>query len=227
MLLSHLPSPMDPKKIGRFRILIIGRASAGNTTVLSRVCNTPENPTIYSAGKKRGEMVFKSNPGFVFHDSPGGGGSEFEKVKAFIEDRSEKTKIENRLHAIWYCIPMDEASRSSTKGEIKFFSPCDTRSILSSIISKDIRRPPKCHVCLPNMDKDDADCEPLIERTAETLEDEVLKQLFVSTQQTNLELCAPENTFNYTETTLSKDPKEIKGHWAPGSHIFEQDYRKV
>ncbi|KAG1833012.1 hypothetical protein EV424DRAFT_1011566 [Suillus variegatus] len=157
---------MNPKKIGRFRILVIGRASAGNTTVLSRVCNTPENPTIYSAGKKRGEMVFKSNPGFVFHDSRGGGGSEFEKVKAFIEGRSEKTKIENQLHAIWYCIPMDEASRSSTQ--------CDTGSVLSSIISKDIRHSPKCHVCLPNMDKDDADCEPLIERTAGTLDDEVL-----------------------------------------------------
>ncbi|KAG2118868.1 uncharacterized protein F5147DRAFT_190374 [Suillus discolor] len=141
--LSHFHSPMNPsKKIGRFRILI-GRASAGNTTVLSRVCNTQENPTIYSAGKKRGEMVFKSNPGFVFHDSRGGGGSEFEKVKAFIEGRSTgERKLKNQLHAIWYCIPMDEASRSFTK--------CDTGSILGSIISKDIRRSPKCHVCLPS-----------------------------------------------------------------------------
>jgi hypothetical protein len=55
--------------------------------------------------------------------------------------------------------------------------------------SQDIRRPPKCHVCLPNMDKDDADYGPLIERTAGTLDDEVVEQLFISTQQTNLELC--------------------------------------
>ncbi|KAG1744529.1 uncharacterized protein EDB91DRAFT_1050456 [Suillus paluster] len=54
---------------------------------------------------------------------------------------------------------------------------------------EDIGWPPKCHVCLPNMDKDGADCGPLIERTAETLDDEALKQLFISTQQTNLELC--------------------------------------
>jgi hypothetical protein len=39
------------------------------------------------------------------------------------------------------------------------------------------------------MDKDDADCGSLIERTAGTLDNEVLQQLFVSTQQTNLELC--------------------------------------
>jgi hypothetical protein len=39
------------------------------------------------------------------------------------------------------------------------------------------------------MDKDDADCGPLIERTAETLDDDTLKQMFVSTQRTNLEVC--------------------------------------
>jgi GTPase SAR1 family protein len=48
---------MDPskirKKIGRFRILVIGRANAGKTTILQRVCKTRENPKIYnSAGKK-------------------------------------------------------------------------------------------------------------------------------------------------------------------------------
>ncbi|KAG2335676.1 hypothetical protein BDR05DRAFT_920661 [Suillus weaverae] len=81
---------MDPseirKKIRRFRILVIGRANAGKTTILQRFCNTRENPEIYnSAGKKidpkvlmasteRGEhdieneMVFRNNPGFVFHD---------------------------------------------------------------------------------------------------------------------------------------------------------------
>jgi hypothetical protein len=40
-----------------------------------------------------------------------------------------------------------------------------------------------------DMDKDDADCGPLIERTAGTLDNEVVEQLFVSTQQTNVELC--------------------------------------
>jgi len=48
---------MDPskirKKIGRFRILVIGRANAGKTTILQRVCKTRENPEIYnSAGNK-------------------------------------------------------------------------------------------------------------------------------------------------------------------------------
>ena len=69
------------------------------------------------------------------------------------------------------------------------------------------RRPPKCHVCLPgkvvdpitidltaylrltDMNKDGADCGPLLEHTAEAMDDEALKQLIISTQQTNLELC--------------------------------------
>ncbi|KAG1841637.1 hypothetical protein C8R48DRAFT_665741 [Suillus tomentosus] len=265
---------MDPsrirEKIGRFRILVIGRANAGKTTILQRVCNTRDNPEIYDgAGKKidltvlmasrevrcapsrcheltcsqRGlhnienEMVFKSNPGFIFHDSRGfeaGGASEFEKVKEFIASRSKEQKMTNQLHAIWYCIPMDEASRSFTAGENKFFSQCDTGSIPVIVLFtkfdalydveyaklkkegrsrkdakelapkraeesfpngpqlkflKDVRWPPKCYVCLSNMEKDDGDCKTLIERTAGALDNEVLQQLFVSTQQTNLETC--------------------------------------
>ncbi|KAG2135094.1 GTP-binding protein [Suillus clintonianus] len=246
------------EKINRFRILIIGRANAGKTTILKRVCNTKENPqifngageqidaTVLNASRERGEhdieneMIFQNNSGFIFHDSRGfeaGGESEYNKVNTFIADRSKKIDIKDRIHTIWYCIPMDQASRAFTQAELKFFSRCDTGSIPVIVIftkfdalydvefarlrkegksrtdakalaprhaeetfangtqlkflyhSKDIRRPPKCHVCLPDMDKDDADCGPLIKLTAGTLDSEVLQQLFVSTQQTNLELC--------------------------------------
>ncbi|KAG2049901.1 hypothetical protein BDR06DRAFT_1011681 [Suillus hirtellus] len=250
---------MDPsrirEKIGRFRILIIGRANAGKTTVLQRVCNTRDNPEIYnSAGKKidpavlaasrecgehdiENEMVFRSNPGFVFHDSCGfeaGDQSYFNRVEAFITRRTKETKIRDQLHVIWYCIPMDEASRSFTGAESRFFFQCDIGSIPVIVLFtkfdalydvefaklrseeksredamelasthaeesfangsqlkflKDIPRPPKCHVCLPHMDQDNADCGPLIERTAGILDDEALKQFFVSTQQAILENC--------------------------------------
>jgi hypothetical protein len=49
-------------------------------------------------------MVFKTNPGFRFHDSRGfeaGGVLELDKVNAFIAERSQETKLERRLHAIW------------------------------------------------------------------------------------------------------------------------------
>ncbi|KAG1893482.1 uncharacterized protein F5891DRAFT_962890 [Suillus fuscotomentosus] len=241
----------------RFRILIIGRANAGKTTILQRVCNTRENPEIYDsngeeidpavlmASRERGvhhienEMVFASNPGFVFHDSRGfeaGGQSEFKKVKDFIASRSKKSRLSDRIHVIWYCIPMDEDGRSFTEAEVKFFSQCDTGSIavmvlftkfdalyddeFAELISKGVsrkdaealapqhakeafangpqlkllynrkgnQRPPRCHICLADMDKENADCGILIERTADILDDDTLKQMFVSTQRTNVEL---------------------------------------
>jgi septin family protein len=39
----------------RFRVLVIGRANAGKTTILQRVCDTTESPTIYRRGKSMGE----------------------------------------------------------------------------------------------------------------------------------------------------------------------------
>src|SRR5882672_5405578 len=59
---SHLQSADDPDNRGafnsgkairkcydkiRFRCLIIGRANAGKTTILQRVCNTTEEPVIF------------------------------------------------------------------------------------------------------------------------------------------------------------------------------------
>jgi GTPase SAR1 family protein len=35
------------EKFGRFRILIVGRANAGKTTLLRAICDTTENPKIY------------------------------------------------------------------------------------------------------------------------------------------------------------------------------------
>ena len=32
----------------RFRVLIVGRANAGKTTILQRVCNTTEQPEIFN-----------------------------------------------------------------------------------------------------------------------------------------------------------------------------------
>ncbi|KAG2102827.1 uncharacterized protein F5147DRAFT_615845 [Suillus discolor] len=133
--------------ISRFRVLIMGRANAGKTTILQKVCNTTDQPEIYDtegneidaaiveSSIKRGnhnimnEMVFKSNPTFVFHDSCGfeaGSEEEFEDMKKFISERAHATELEDRIHAIWYCIPMDEHCRTFQRSEEKFFQECDT-----------------------------------------------------------------------------------------------------
>ncbi|OAX33661.1 hypothetical protein K503DRAFT_748480 [Rhizopogon vinicolor AM-OR11-026] len=138
------------EKLGRFRILVVGRANAGKTTLLQRVCNTTEKPEIFdSLGNKidaavvepfldagypniESGLVFGSNPDFIFHDSCGfeaGGEAEFKKMKEFVLERTSTMKVEERLHAIWYCIPMDESHRAITKAEEIFFSECDTSSV--------------------------------------------------------------------------------------------------
>ena len=42
------------KKAGRSRILIIGRANSGKTTILQKICKTDENPDIFNS---KGEKV--------------------------------------------------------------------------------------------------------------------------------------------------------------------------
>jgi GTPase SAR1 family protein len=41
----------------RFRVLIIGRANAGKTSILQRVCDTTESPAIYRETDQGREVV--------------------------------------------------------------------------------------------------------------------------------------------------------------------------
>ncbi|KAG9315977.1 hypothetical protein JVU11DRAFT_3635 [Chiua virens] len=138
------------EKFGRFRILVIGRANAGKTTILKQICNSTEDPEVYDgSGKKvdpaeiegtteRGshnienELVFRSNPNLIFHDSQGfeaGSIEEFEKMKTFVADRANTTFLKKRIHAIWYCIPMDQYHRAVLAAEEKFFDECDAGNV--------------------------------------------------------------------------------------------------
>jgi hypothetical protein len=148
------------RKFRRFRILVVGRANSGKTTLLQKVCNTTEKPEIFDGkGKKvnppfmqhqnhllidhdqisadvvnssvnvrthpvtigtfltnsnqcgdhdiSNELVFLSNPRFVFHDSCGfeaGGENEFKKMKEFVSERASTRKLNERIHAIWQAI---------------------------------------------------------------------------------------------------------------------------
>ena len=61
-------NPYDLRaKYTRFRILVIGRANSGKTTLLQRVCNTTKDPCIYDKNNKnlvsvrRTEVEFASD----------------------------------------------------------------------------------------------------------------------------------------------------------------------
>jgi len=48
----------------QFRILVIGRANAGKTTLLKRVCNTTKEPCIYDA--ENNNLVSHSSDVYLF-----------------------------------------------------------------------------------------------------------------------------------------------------------------
>ncbi|KAF8344508.1 hypothetical protein F5887DRAFT_1075333 [Amanita rubescens] len=141
---THVKILRERYECPHFRILVIGRANAGKTTILEKVCGVAKGtePIIYD---KDGELLQKSvihlmpsierglhdiehqitYPGsnFIFHDSRGfesGSNEELNIVQEFIEKRSAEIELKYQLHAIWYCIPMD-SPRPILPAELEFF----------------------------------------------------------------------------------------------------------
>ncbi|KDQ21316.1 hypothetical protein BOTBODRAFT_99917 [Botryobasidium botryosum FD-172 SS1] len=140
-----------------FRILIIGRANAGKTTLLRAVCGAEGEPDLYDRDDnkvrtqlcdirlsshihtflQRGEhnieyaLKFPSNPGFSFHDSRGfesGAVDELEVVRQFIRSKAGLGSMKKQLHAIWYCFSADN-NRFMTAADKEFFNTIDTGSV--------------------------------------------------------------------------------------------------
>ncbi|KAJ7429832.1 hypothetical protein B0H11DRAFT_1766382 [Mycena galericulata] len=99
-----------------FRVLILGRANAGKTTILERLTGTAmDKAKVFRDGRvlpdQRGlhnvedEIRFPSKLGFVFHDSRGfeaGSMQELSVVQRFVEDHTSTRTLNQQLHAIWY-----------------------------------------------------------------------------------------------------------------------------
>ncbi|KAJ7683408.1 hypothetical protein B0H17DRAFT_941844 [Mycena rosella] len=237
-------------KCERFRILVIGRANAGKTTLLKAVCDSIENPEIFDSKGKRidpkvvegtsdrglhdieNQLIFKSNPQYIFHDSRGfesGSLEETNKVKAFIAERAGSNTLSEQLHAIWYCLATD-TNRPLLKADEEFFgtdvtgkvpviailTKCDAvdsnafqhfideeEEPVPALVDqkaqemlderfvdglKSMGYPPADYVQVKKMHQN-GDCQQLITKTAGALTDDVLRLLFVSVQQTNINLC--------------------------------------
>ncbi|KAJ6569042.1 hypothetical protein B0H19DRAFT_874386, partial [Mycena capillaripes] len=99
-----------------FRVLILGHANAGKTTILERLTGaTMDEAEVWQDGKilpepKRGlhnidnEIWFRSRPGFIFHNSRGvevGSATELSTVQRFVDESLAATDLRNQLHAIW------------------------------------------------------------------------------------------------------------------------------
>ncbi|KAF8348552.1 hypothetical protein F5887DRAFT_1129560 [Amanita rubescens] len=129
-------------KCSQFRILVIGRANAGKTTILEKVCGVAHGtkpiildhngeplqasftPTIERGLHEIEHQITYDGSNFIFHDSQGfesGGREEIEIVWKFIEMCSAERELRNQLHTIWYCIPMD-SPRPLLSAELEFFN---------------------------------------------------------------------------------------------------------
>ena len=56
----------------------------------------------------RRSFAFKSNPGFIFHDSPGfetGDERQLQDVFSFLEEKAKSGEVDDQLHAIWSVSP--------------------------------------------------------------------------------------------------------------------------
>ncbi|KAJ8075809.1 hypothetical protein PM082_021441 [Marasmius tenuissimus] len=137
------PDEVVKDECKRFRVLVMGRRNAGKTTLLKKMTqssdgrvevrdeygNLVDHGRLLEPSVERGqsridwEITFPSNPGYVFHDSRGmeaGSTEEIDKLNDFMERRSKKRSLEEQLHVIWYCLPVDSA-RPLCKEEMAFF----------------------------------------------------------------------------------------------------------
>ncbi|KAG8958586.1 hypothetical protein FRC03_009001, partial [Tulasnella sp. 419] len=239
-------------KCPRFRILIIGKANSGKTTILQKMCGTTDTPIVTDQNGKQiddsvledptamrgmhdieNEIYYPGNPGFVFHDSRGfeaGSTEELDKVRSFIAQRSARHEVKDRLHVIWYCVPMDQ-KRVLGKAELSFFengtgdvpvvvlftkwdgqivhsfsdlkkqgrslqqahreAPKYAMGIFKTYylpVITDVAHPPAAYVLLGSMHKQEATCRDLVERTAGAMNNSALRKLFISVQETNIQL---------------------------------------
>ncbi|GJJ11571.1 hypothetical protein Clacol_005806 [Clathrus columnatus] len=66
----------------------------------------------------------RRNPRFIFHDSPGfetGDETQLQQVQEFIRKRANSRRVDEQLHAIWFCL-VTNASRPLLDLERKFFN---------------------------------------------------------------------------------------------------------
>jgi len=60
------------------------------------------------------ELIFTNHDGYIFHDSRGfeaGSEDELKAVQEFVKRKSQEKRLKDRLHAIWFVLPVINGCR--------------------------------------------------------------------------------------------------------------------
>ncbi|KAH9019998.1 hypothetical protein EDB84DRAFT_1565852 [Lactarius hengduanensis] len=187
----------------KFRVLIIGRANAGKTSILQRVCETTESPVINREGERvtlnpsmdRGEhtidheLVFSNHTGYIFHDSRGvesGSKTELAILQAFIERKYQNVPV------VVIFTKYDQFRRNVKIDLDDYGNPDDSVSeVAERRFQEHYLRPLGDHVGfvrLEQMHKQNRRCDDLIEKTAAALNDDTVALMLLTVQKSNLKL---------------------------------------
>ncbi|KAN0115608.1 hypothetical protein V8E52_006727, partial [Russula decolorans] len=177
------------------------------------------------------EITYPSSPRFVFHDSRGieaGAESDshgveghdklrIEYIQKFIDDRAQQTRLDDQLHAIWFCMPMDTPRVPSDEFELAFLEKTvpviavltkyealvdrvkdeyKGRQVVKSDIlnyaKKNVLNPlkngPHTPSAIVQTHNKGKGCELLTKKTFEAIKDETLAIIFIMAQQNSIKL---------------------------------------
>ncbi|KAK1456487.1 hypothetical protein CMEL01_16391 [Colletotrichum melonis] len=117
----------DYKDFGPLRILVCGNTGVGKSSLINKVFGVPDSEEVTkSSNNVRGEhnvqdeLTWPGRPDLVIHDSRGfeaAATAELQAVREFLRKKQRNTEINKRLHAIWFCLevnnqrPVQEATQ--------------------------------------------------------------------------------------------------------------------
>ncbi|KAL0764341.1 hypothetical protein CaCOL14_013183 [Colletotrichum acutatum] len=112
------PAVQDYKGFGPLRILVCGNTGVGKSSLINKVfgvsgCKevTKSSNNVRGEHNVQDEITWPERPDLVIHDSRGFEAAatvELQAVREFLRNKQRDTDIGKRLHAIWFCLEVND-----------------------------------------------------------------------------------------------------------------------